>query len=162
MAMTLTILNALEARLKAAFPDLAVEYFPGKPGEYVLAHPKGAVLVRYTETKYQGPVDTTAVVQPATLKFTLIAVSRQITGEDGAVAVLSRLRTTLIGYTPPNCRRKIWAVSEQLLGETTDTWQYALELCTEAMLIGVEDEAPGVLLTRVTTHDSFNQEEFTP
>ena len=28
MAVTLTIIDAVVARLKAAFPDLAVEYFP--------------------------------------------------------------------------------------------------------------------------------------
>ena len=31
MAVTLTIIDAVVARLKAAFPDLAVEYFPDKP-----------------------------------------------------------------------------------------------------------------------------------
>ena len=118
MAVTLTIIDAVVARLKAAFPDLAVEYFPDKPAEYRLNHPKGALLVSYLGAKYDEPIDTSAIVQPAVVKFAITATLRQLNGKDGAVAVLTRLRSTLIGYKPPNCRRKVWAVGEQFLGES--------------------------------------------
>ncbi|WP_308170863.1 Gp37 family protein [Ralstonia syzygii] len=48
MATTLHIIDALVARLKAKLPQLAVEYFPDKPADYRLNHPKGALLVSFT------------------------------------------------------------------------------------------------------------------
>ena len=82
MAVTLTIIDAVVARLKAAFPDLAVEYFPDKPAEYRLNHPKGALLVSYLGAKYDEPIDTSAIVQPAVVKFAITATLRQLNGPD--------------------------------------------------------------------------------
>lgn len=159
MAVTLTIIDAVVTRLQAAFQDMAVEYFPDKPSEYRLNHPKGALLVSYLGAKYQEPIDTSAVVQPATLKLNVTVVLRQLNGKDGAVAVLTRLRSALIGYKPPNCRRKVWAVGEQFLGEMAGIWQYALDVATETVLVEDEDVETGPQLTHVTTADSFNRGE---
>lgn len=159
MAVTLTIIDAVVARLKAAFQDLAVEYFPDKPAEYRLNHPKGALLVSYLGAKYQEPVDTSAVVQPATVKLTVTAVLRQLNGKDGAVAVLMRLRAALIGYKPPHCRRKVWAVGEQYLGETAGIWQYALDVATEAVVVEDTDIGNEAPLTHITAADSLNRGE---
>ena len=159
MAVTLTIIDAVVARLKAAFPDLAVEYFPDKPAEYRLNHPKGALLVSYLGAKYFDPIDTSAIVQPAVVKFAITATLRQLNGKDGAVAVLTRLRSALIGYKPPNCRRKVWAVGEQFLGESAGIWQYALDVATEAIVVEDEDVDTGPLLTHITTADTYNRGE---
>lgn len=159
MAMTLTIIDAVVARLRAAFPDLAVEYFPDKPSEYRLNHPKGALLVSYISAKYDEPIDTSAIVQPCTLKYAITVSLRQLNGKDGAVAVLTRLRAALVGYKPPNCRRKSWATGEQFLGESAGIWQYALDMATEAIVVEDEDIDNGPLLTHVTTVDGFNRGE---
>ena len=159
MAVTLTIIDAVVVRLKMAFQDLAVEYFPDKPSEYRLNHPKGALLVSYLGAKYQEPIDTTAVVQPATVKLNVTVVLRQLNGKDGAVAVLMRLRAALIGYKPPNCRRKVWAVGEQYLGESAGIWQYALDVSTEAVVVEDDDIGIGPLLTHITTGDNTNRGE---
>lgn len=159
MAVTLTIIDAVVARLQAAFQDMAVEYFPDKPSEYRLNHPKGALLVSYLGAKYQEPIDTSAVVQPATLKLNVTVVLRQLNGKDGAVAMLTRLRSALIGYKPPNCRRKVWAVGEQFLGETAGIWQYALDVSTEAIVVEDEDIDTGSPLNHITVADSLNRGE---
>jgi len=159
MAVTLTIIDAVVERLKTAFQDLAVEYFPDKPSEYRLNHPKGALLVSYLGAKYQEPIDTTAVVQPATIKLNVTVVLRQLNGKDGAVAMLMRLRAALIGYKPPNCRRKVWAVGEQYLGESAGIWQYALDVSTEAVVVEDDDVDTGPLLTHITTGDNTNRGE---
>ena len=159
MAVTLTIIDAVVARLKAAFPDLAVEYFPDKPAEYRLNHPKGALLVSYLGAKYDEPIDTSAVVQPAVIKFAITATLRQLNGKEGAVAVLTRLRSALIGYKPPNCRRKVWAIGEQFLGESAGIWQYALDVATEAIVVEDDDVDGGPLLIHITTEDGFNRGE---
>ena len=159
MAMTLTIIDAVVERLKSAFPDLAVEYFPDKPAEYRLNHPKGALLVSYLGAKYDDSIDTSAVVQPATLKYAITVSLRQLNGKDGAVAVLTRLRSALVGFKPPNCRRKSRAVSEQFLGESAGIWQYALDMATEAIVVEDEDVDDGPLLTHITTDDGYNRGE---
>lgn len=159
MAVTLTIIDAVVARLKDRMPDLAVEYFPDKPSEYRLNHPRGALLVSYLGAKYQEPIDTSAVVQPATIKLTVTATLRQLNGKDGAVAVLTRLRSALIGYKPPNCRRKVWALAEQFLGETAGIWQYAMDVATEAIVVEDEDVDTGPALNHITTADSINRGE---
>lgn len=159
MAITPTIIDALVARLKAAFADLAVEYFPDKPSEYRLNHPKGALLVSYLGAKYHEPIDTTAIVQPSTDKLSITVTLRQLNGKDGAVAVLTRLRSAVIGYKPPNCRRKIWAIGEQFLGENAGIWQYAMDVATETIVVedaAFDTEPP---LTHITAVDSFNRGE---
>ncbi len=148
---TLIIIGALVDRLKAAFPDMAVEYFPDKPDEYRLNHPKGALLVSYLGAKYQTPVDTTMVVQDATVKFSVTAQLRQLNGGDGAVAVLTRLRLALLGFKPPDCRRKVWAVAEHFLGEKAGIWQYALDVATETVAVEDLESAGGPPLVHITT-----------
>lgn len=159
MAVTLTLIDALVARLKAAFPDLAVEYFPDKPAEYRLNHPKGALLVSYLGARYQEPIDTAAVIQPSTDKLSVTVTLRQLNGRDGAVAVLTRLRSALVGYTPPNCRRKVWATAEQFLGENAGIWQYALDVATETLLVEDDDIDTGPPLTHITAIDGFDRSE---
>lgn len=159
MAMTLTIIDAVVARLKAAFPDLTAEYFPDNPADYRLNHPKGALLVSYLGAKYGDPIDTSAVVQEATPKLSITVTLRQLNGTNGAIAVLTRLRKALIGFKPPDCRRKIWAVGEKFIGESAGIWQYALDVATETILVEDEDVDTGPLLTHITTDDGFNRGE---
>ena len=150
MAATLVIIDALVGRLRAAFPDMAVEYFPDKPDEYRLNHPKGALLVSYLGAKYSEPVDTTVVVQDATIKFTVTVMLRQLNGNDGAIAVLTRVRLALLGFKPPDCRRKVWAVAENFLGDTAGIWQYAFDVATEAVAVEDYDAADGPPLIHIT------------
>ena len=93
------------------------------------------------------------------VKFAITATLRQLNGKDGAVAVLTRLRSALIGYKPSNCRRKVWAVGEQFLGESAGIWQYALDVATEAIVVEDEDVDTGPLLTHITTADPYNRGE---
>jgi hypothetical protein len=159
MAATLVIIGALVDRLKAAFPDLAVEYFPDKPDEYRLNHPKGALLISYLGAKYQAPVDTTVVVQDATVKFSVTAQLRQLNGGDGAVAILTRLRLALLGFKPPDCRRKVWAVAEHFLGEKAGIWQYALDVATEAVAVEDFDTVDGPPMVHITTVGGMGRNE---
>ena len=78
MATTLQIIDAVVERLKVKIPQLAVEYFPDRPAEYRLNHPKGALLVSYLGAKYDEPIDTSAIVQPAVVKFAITATLRQL------------------------------------------------------------------------------------
>ena len=106
MADTLALIDATLAHLGAALPELAVELFPGRPADYRLNHPLGAVLLGYAAATH-GPARPLAmVVQERTLRLTVTLVTRQLWGRDGAVAYLDRLRLALVeaGYSAPVLR----------------------------------------------------------
>ncbi|MBE8614692.1 hypothetical protein CYG68_20345 [Morganella morganii] len=145
----LPVIDAVVARLKEKLPTLAVEYFPEKPAEYRLNHPKGALLVSYAGSHFDKPNDTSAVIQAQTIKLCVTVVFRQLNGKQGAVDVLDVVRRVLGGYTPPNCRRRIWLTREVFIGETRGLWQYALDFATESVFIEDSDLPSGPLLTEV-------------
>ena len=153
MAVTLTIIDAVVARLKAAFPDLAVEYFPDKPAEYRLNHPRGALLVSYLGSQFDTTVDVTYIAQPRTVKLSVTVILRQLNGRGGAVDVVDAVRQALVGFRPPDCR-KVWAMSEKFLGETAGLWQYAVDVATEAMLVEDADVNTETPLTLVTYEEN--------
>ncbi|KVJ19552.1 Gp37 family protein, partial [Enterobacter asburiae] len=118
----LPVIDAVVARLKEKLPTLAVEYFPEKPAEYRLNHPKGALLVSYAGSRFDKPNDTSAVIQAQTIQLCVTVVFRQLNGKQGAVDVLDVVRRILGGYTPPNCRRRIWLTREVFIGEVKGLW----------------------------------------
>lgn len=149
MATTLQIIDAVVERLKVKLPQLAVEYFPDRPAEYRLNHPKGALLVSYLGSQFDTTVDVTYVAQPRTVKLSVTVILRQLNGRGGAVDVVDAVRQALVGFRPPDCR-KVWAVSEKFLGETAGLWQYAVDLASEAMLVedaDVNTESPLIDIT---------------
>jgi len=138
MATTLQIIDAVLERLKAKLPHLAVEYFPDRPTEYRLNHPRGALLVSYLGSQFDTTVDVTYIAQPRTVKLSVTVVLRQLNGKGGAVDVVDAVRRALVGFRPPDCR-KVWAVAEKFLGETAGIWQYAVDVASEAMLVEDSD-----------------------
>ena len=153
MATTLQIIDAVVERLKVKIPQLAVEYFPDRPAEYRLNHPKGALLVSYLGSQFDTTVDVTDIAQPRTVKLSVTVILRQLNGKGGAVDVVDAVRQALVGFRPPDCR-KVWAVSEKFLGETAGLWQYAVDLATEAMLVEDADVNTETPLTLVTYEEN--------
>ena len=153
MATTLQIIDAVVERLKVKLPQLAVEYFPDRPAEYRLNHPRGALLVSYLGSQVDTTVDVTYIAQPRTVKLSVTVILRQLNGKGGAVDVVDAVRQALVGFRPPDCR-KVWAVSEKFLGETAGLWQYAVDLATEAMLVEDADVNTETPLTLVTYEEN--------
>lgn len=149
MATTLQIIDAVVARLKAKLPQLAVEYFPDRPAEYRLNHPKGALLVSYPGSQFGDTVDVTYIAQPRTVKLSVTVLLRQLNGKGGAVDVVDDVRRALVGWRPPDCR-KVWAVSEKFLGESAGIWQYAVDVASQAMLVEDADVDTETPLTQVS------------
>ncbi|QLO03826.1 hypothetical protein HV141_09935 [Citrobacter freundii] len=150
----LPVIDAVVARLKEKLPTLAVEYFPEKPAAYRLNHPKGALLVSYAGSRFDKPNDTSAVIQAQAIQLCVTVVFRQLNGKQGAVDVLDVVRRILGGYTPPNCRRRIWLTREVFIGEVSGLWQYALDFATESVFIEDSDLPSGPLLTEVNYEES--------
>ena len=78
MATTLQIIDAVVERLKVKLPQLAVEYFPDRPAEYRLNHPRGALLVSYLGSQFDTTVDVTYIAQPRTVKLSVTVILRQL------------------------------------------------------------------------------------
>ena len=149
MATTLQIIDTVVERLKVKLPQLVAEYFPDRPAEYRLNHPKGALLVSYLGSQFGPTVDVTYIAQPRTVKLSVTVILRQLNGKGGAVDVVDAVRRALVGFRPPDCR-KVWAVSEKFLGETAGLWQYAVDVATEAVLVedaDVNTETPLIDVT---------------
>lgn len=153
MATTLQIIDAVVGRLRVKIPQLVVEYFPDRPAEYRLNHPKGALLVSYLGSQFDTTVDVTHIAQPRTVKLSVTVILRQLNGKGGAVDVVDAVRLALVGFRPPDCR-KVWALSEKFLGETAGLWQYAVDVATESMLVEDADVNTETPLTQVTYEEN--------
>lgn len=154
MGVTLQIIDAVKARLTTLMPGLAVEYFPERPDEYRLNHPRGALLVSYLGGQFGEPDDAGVVIQERTIKLTVTVVLRQLNGRNGAIDLLDTLRLALVGFKPPHCSKKLRALSEKFLSENAGLWQYALDVATET--VQVEDVQAGTepLLTLVNYEET--------
>ncbi|MCW3700370.1 Gp37 family protein [Burkholderia cenocepacia] len=149
MATTLEMVDAVVARLRFKLPALVTEYFPERPDEYRLNHAIGALLVSYPGSQYDTTVDTDMVVQPRRVKFAVAIVLRQLNGRGGAIDVLDHVRTALVGFRPPDCK-KLAAVSDKFLGESAGLWQYVIEFSAGAVIVEDAEPNDGPLLTQVT------------
>lgn len=144
------VIDAVVARLRERLPALAVEYFPENPADYRLNHPVGALLVSYVGSKFDKSIDSGAVIQPQTIQLCVTVVFRQLNGKRGAIDVLDATRQILGGFTPPDCRQRIWLAREVFIGEVNGLWQYALHVATEGFFIEKYDPpSSGPVLTRV-------------
>ena len=137
---TLQILESVVNRLKAKIPTLQVEFFPEKPEEFRLNHPRGALLVNYGGSEFAEPRELSVVMQPRKFRFSVTVLLRQLHGRGGAVEVLDDVRRVLAGFRPLDCRRKVYALTEQFITETAGIWQYAVDFATETMLVEVSEE----------------------
>ncbi|MBK1890723.1 Gp37 family protein [Undibacterium sp. 14-3-2] len=156
---TLQIIEAVVDRLKRQIQTLAVENFPDKPSEYRLNHPNGALLVSYAGSHFGEIEGVGTVVQRQTITLSITVVMRLPNGSEGAVDVLDKVRAALIGFKPPDCHRKMWALNERFLDESAGIWQYALDMNTESILIEVVEDEPGALLTNLTMQDEYGRNE---
>jgi hypothetical protein len=149
MAATLDIIGAVVDRLKARRPELAVEFFPEKPSEYRLNHPKGALLVSYAGSRFGALADTGFVAQKRDIRLTITVVMRQLNGRGGAVEAVDAAREALFCWRPPDCQG-LRLVAEQFLGETANLWQYALDLTCEAIIVDAAEPEALPVLTKIT------------
>lgn len=130
---TISILDDVLNQLSTQVTDVACELFPNQPDSYQLSHPIGAYLLNYQGGRFGSPIDTHAVMQDRQLNIVFNVLARQLHGRDGAIGLCDRLRDGLLGYQPVGCDRKIWALSEQFLGEDYGIWMYQVTLATQTV-----------------------------
>lgn len=118
--------SAIEAKLKAALPELEVAQFPEKPEEYQLLHPLGAVLVQYEGSAYgSNKVSTGAVAQVRTARFAITVLLRNLRGAAGCYEIMQRINTALHGLVIAGAISAVSLVAEHFVSETEGVWCYA-------------------------------------
>ena len=122
-----TLIGDTQATLKATFPELSVELFPARPEDYRLNHPTGALLLAYPGSALGAPMLMGRVEQVRTIRIGITLVLRNLWGDDGAAAMLDRLRDALVGWRPSSDCEPVYAVTDRLLQHDGGLWWYAAE-----------------------------------
>ena len=147
MATTNEILEAVRARL-AQLP-LAAELWPENHGDYRLNHPSGAALVGYAGAEYGHARDVGLCVQDRDMTIPVILCFRQLNGPNGAIDMLDRIRTLLLGFAPPDCT-KLLLQNERFAGEADRLWWYELTVACRTLAVEDAEDEGGPLLKQLT------------
>jgi hypothetical protein len=122
-----TIETDIINKLKTEIPDLKVEGFPDRWNEYRMIHPKGAILVQYTGSRF---VDTElgfqSVQQLRNLEFGIVLIIKGLRDRTGAYTYIDSIVSTLTGFEPTDCL-KMYPVSDDFLAEENGVFYYELK-----------------------------------
>lgn len=152
---TYGLIEATVERLKERLPDFACEYFPDKPENYRLNHPKGALLVQYLRSSYGNPDDCDAMIQERKGVVAVSIVARQLWGRDGAVFTVDRVELALMGYTVPGWR-KFRLVENRFISQLAGIWTYLVAVGAECDRVEDLDFDVGPVVTRLTFDDDYD------
>lgn len=120
--------SAILDRLKTQITGAPVEAFPDKPDSYALKHPDGAVLVRYTGSRFDRREPTDVVIQDQTVTIECVVLMRNLRhlgGHEGILPMLAAVRAALTGYQIPGTE-KIYPVREEFSDYQDGVWQYVV------------------------------------
>src|SRR5574337_678190 len=123
-----TIESAILDRLAAQITGAQVEAFPDRPDTYALKHPAGAVLVRYTGSRFDRREPTDVVIQDQTGTIECVMRMRNLRhlgGHEGILPMLAAVRTALTGYQIPGTE-KAYPVREEFSDYQDGVWQYVV------------------------------------
>ncbi|MGE4402846.1 MAG: Gp37 family protein [Desulfobulbus sp.] len=154
----LDIEKALVAAVKEELPGYEVRSYPEKPAEYVLTHPKGAILIRFSGSKYEPTQDIGAMVQARRTDWEITVVARHLTDHGGLYAILEVIRICLTGYRVPGCR-KAYLLTDGFVGEVNGIWQYALLLAVPTVAVERAEDEYLPVLKRLTLTDNLGGTE---
>ncbi len=157
----LDIEKALVAAVKEELPGYEVRAYPDKPSEYVLTHPKGAILIRYSGSKYETTQDIGAMVQARRTDWEITVVARHLTDHGGLYALLEVVRICLTGYRAPGCR-KAYPLTDGFANEVNGIWQYVLLLAVPTVAVERAEDEDLPVLKRLTLIDNFGETEELP
>lgn len=152
MATTNEILAAVRERL--AILPLAAELWPEHHEKYRLNHPVGAALVGYAGARFDNTRDVGVCVQDRDMIIPVILCFRQLNGANGAIDMLDRVRTLLLGFAPPDCG-KIFLQAEKFAGEEDRVWWYQLDVACRTIAVEDAEEEDGPVLTRLNYEEQL-------
>jgi hypothetical protein len=124
--------QAVRDRLQAAVPTVAVQGWPDRPEAYVLKHALGALLVRYTGSRFDRPETTDVMVQTQTIQVEVAALMRALRTHEGLYALLDAARHALTGFRAAGCSA-MHPTRETFTDYAEGVWQYTIEFACEAL-----------------------------
>ena len=153
MATTNEILEAVRSRLEAL--PLSAEFWPEGENEYFLSNSTGAALVGYAGASYGPSRDAGVVIQRREIHLPVILVFRQLNGPDGAVDMVDRVRSLLVGFRPPDCGR-MHMDTERFAGQASGLWWYELTFTVHGMLVEATEFEDGPKLKKLDFESGVN------
>lgn len=130
MSATQPILTSIQTHLLSQIETFAVELFPDNPDEYFLRDELGAILIQYAGSKFESIDSVDVIQQRRSITIALTILARSQHDDDGALAILDKVRLAIVGFRPENCLA-CSLLSEEFAGETQGIWQYQLLVRTE-------------------------------
>ena len=123
--------QAILARLQAQIIGVEVEAFPDEPENYQLKHGAGAVLVRYTGSRFDRHEPTDVVIQDQTVTIELAVLMRSLRRHDaGILPMLDAVRAALTGYRIPGAST-LTPTKEEFVSYDQGVWRYDVTMeCT--------------------------------
>jgi len=150
MATPAELEAALIARVQASVPEgVLVKAFPDNPRTYKVFAP-AEVLVVFRGGDFDPPRKTDLVIQERTVQFELSIVVRNLSGHQGAYALLETVRKSIQGWRPALDCLPAYLVKDQFLGVDSGQWWWAIFMATRTRALPVLDPEPGAPFTRST------------
>ena len=118
--------TAIVNKLKAALTDLLVEVYPDNPSSFRMIHPKGAVLVHYSGSKFNPSLFEEVIVQERKLTYDLIVLNRSLRGNSGIYETMDKTREALTGFQYDDTT-KFYPIDEEFILEENGLWQYGMK-----------------------------------
>ena len=111
--------------LKANIIGLSIEAYPDNPVHYPMRHPKGAILLHYSGSRFQPSLYEEVIAQIQQIAFDIIIVVRSLRGNGGAYTIMDQVRETLTGFQINNVD-KFQPIEEEFITEENGIWQYGM------------------------------------
>jgi hypothetical protein len=119
--------TAIVNKLKDALSDLLVEAYPDHPSSFKMIHPKGAVLVHYSGSKFLPSLFEEVIVQERKVSYDLILLNRSLRGNGGIYDTMDKVRETLTGFQTEDTT-KFYPLEEEFILEENGLWQYGIRV----------------------------------
>ena len=117
--------TAIVTQLKEFLPDLLVEAYPDHPSSFKMIHPKGAVLVHYSGSKFMPSLFEEVIVQERKVSYDLILLNRSLRGNGGIYDTMDKVREALTGFQTEDTT-KFYPLEEEFILEENGLWQYGM------------------------------------
>ena len=123
--LTQDYIDQVEARVKLLLPGIEVSRYPGRPQDYRLTHPQGAVLISYLQGQAGDPIPSRGQIWLRQV-LSLLMCNRSLWESDGMLDHLDRLRTGLHQWMPTGAK-PLQFLRERLLQAEAGIWWYGAD-----------------------------------
>lgn len=117
--------KAIIDKLKDNITDVAIEAYPDNPDTYKLIHPKGAILVHYSGSKFMPSLYDEVIIQQRKLTYDIIILAKSLRGNGSIYETMDKVRETLTGFKYQDAI-KMYPIDEEYIHQENGLWQYGM------------------------------------